>query len=147
MGLATELDLLCCRCSASLPNHLSQLNCPSCHDGVKIVEKHWLCWCPTVFTCHSLVNSLTEHINSIQMKSTRSCSWCLPYIKTSRLIFNYFIMAYQVQGLHNNKESLVMWLWMMNQKQLQYSVIFWVFMHRAYWVRICNRALNGTKTV
>lgn len=40
MGLTTELDLLCCRCSASLPIHLSQLNCLSCHDDVKIVEKH-----------------------------------------------------------------------------------------------------------
>ena len=149
MGLTTELDLLCCRCSASLPIHLSQMNCLSCHDDVKIVEKHWPCWCPTVFTCQSLVNSLTEHINFIQMKSTRRCSWCLPYIKTSKThsIFDYFIMAYQVQGLRSNKKSLVIWSWMKNQKQLQYSVIFWVFMCRPYWVRRCNSAMNGTNTV
>lgn len=147
MELTTELDLLCCRCSSSLPIHLSQLNCLSCHDDVKIVEKHWPCWCPTVFTCQSLVNSLTEHINFIQMKSTRRCSWCLPYIKTSKThsIFDYFIMAYQMQGLCSNKKSLVIWLWM-NQGQLQYYVIFWVFMRRPYWGR-CNMTLNGTKTV
>lgn len=144
MGLTTELDLLCCRCSASLPIHLSQLNCLSCHDDVKIVEKHWLCWCPTVFTCQPLVNCLTEHINFIQIKSTRRCSWCLPYIKTSKShsISDYFKMTYQV--LCSNKKIIGNMI--TNQKHSILLFSGYSCVGHTEWVDVIG-ALNGTKTV